>query len=109
MTPFTKSHISLSIALLIAALTTAIQSCTHSGQHADNPVFEVLDQGKTGIDFSNTLPPTKGFNVFDYMYLYNGGGVGAGDFNGDGRIDLFFASSQGQNKLYLNTGDLHFK
>jgi hypothetical protein len=43
------------------------------------------------------------------MYFYNGAGVGAGDFNNDGLIDLFFASNQSQNKLYLNTGSLHFK
>ena len=29
------------------------------------------------------------------MYYYNGGGVGAGDFNNDGKIDLFFAANQG--------------
>lgn len=43
------------------------------------------------------------------MYYYNGAGVAAGDFNNDGLIDLFFASNQGQNKLYLNTGNMHFK
>jgi hypothetical protein len=43
------------------------------------------------------------------MYFYNGAGIGAGDFNNDGLIDLFFASNQGQNKLYLNTGNMHFK
>ncbi len=57
----------------------------------------------------NALHPTRAFNVFDYMYFFNGGGIGAGDFNNDGRIDLFFAANQTQNKLYLNTGDLHFK
>jgi hypothetical protein len=43
------------------------------------------------------------------MYFYNGAGVGAGDFNNDGFIDLFFSSNQGENKLYLNEGNLHFK
>ncbi|WP_235921263.1 VCBS repeat-containing protein [Foetidibacter luteolus] len=43
------------------------------------------------------------------MYFYNGAGVAAGDFNNDGLIDLFFASSQQENKLFLNTGELHFK
>jgi hypothetical protein len=72
-------------------------------------LFKVLGHDSTGLDFSNTLHPTRGFNVFDYMYFYNGGGVGAGDFNNDGRIDLFFAANQGANKLYLNMGGLHFK
>jgi hypothetical protein len=43
------------------------------------------------------------------MYFYNGSGVGAGDFNKDGLIDLFFSSNQGQNTLYLNQGKLKFK
>ncbi|HWK03863.1 MAG TPA: VCBS repeat-containing protein [Puia sp.] len=72
-------------------------------------LFKVLEHSSTGLDFSNTLHPNGGFNVFDYMYFYNGGGVGAGDFNNDGLIDLFFAANQGNNKLYLNTGGLHFK
>ncbi len=42
------------------------------------------------------------------MYFYNGAGVGAGDFNNDGLIDLFFASNQGENKLYINKGELKF-
>lgn len=84
--------------------------CSHTPKPpAGNTLFKVLDHTVTGLDFSNTLHPNKGFNVFDYMYFYNGGGVGAGDFNGDGRIDLFFAASQGQNRLYLNTGNLQFK
>ncbi len=43
------------------------------------------------------------------MYYYNGSGVGAGDFNNDGKIDLFFAANQGDNKLFLNRGNLRFE
>jgi hypothetical protein len=73
------------------------------------PEFRVLEHDRTGLDFSNTLKPTKDFNVFDYMYFYNGGGIGAGDFNNDGKIDLFFAANQGNDKIFLNTGNLHFR
>ncbi len=73
------------------------------------PMFVTLDHTKTGLDFSNDLSYNKDFNLFKYMYFYNGGGVGAGDFNNDGKIDLFFASNQHQNKIYLNEGGLHFK
>src|ERR1043165_10023305 len=72
-------------------------------------LFDVLDADKTGLDFANKLNPTLHFNVFDYMYFYNGAGVGAGDFNNDGKIDLFFAANQSDDKLYLNEGNLHFK
>src|SRR6516165_5149706 len=75
----------------------------------EQPIFEVLDHKRTGLDFSNKLTPTQQFNVFKYMYYYNGGGVGAGDFNNDGKIDLFFAGNQTPDRLYLNTGNLQFR
>lgn len=76
---------------------------------AEKPLFQALNDQQTGLTFSNTLHPTPDFNVFSYMYFYNGAGIGAGDFNNDGLIDLFFASNQGQNKIYLNKGHLQFK
>ena len=72
-------------------------------------LFEVVDQKITGLDFVNKLTPTKEFNIFKYLYYYNGAGIGAGDFNNDGKIDLFFAANQGQDRLYLNQGELNFK
>jgi hypothetical protein len=98
-------HIAMAMAATI--LATGCHSSTDT--HPAPALFEVLDHTATGLNFSNTLHPTRSFNVFDYMYFYNGGGVGAGDFNGDGKIDLFFAANQEKSRLYLNTGDLHFK
>src|ERR1700730_7356601 len=72
-------------------------------------MFEVLGDDKTGLHFVNKLKPTPEFNMFNYMYFYNGAGIGAGDFNNDGLIDLFFAANQGENKIFLNEGKLHFK
>src|SRR5918912_1514230 len=71
-------------------------------------IFTALENKSTGLDFENALHPTDSFNVFDYMYYYNGAGVAAGDFNNDGLTDLFFAANQGDDKLYLNEGGLHF-
>jgi hypothetical protein len=71
-------------------------------------MFEVLDDVRTGLHFANSLKPTNEFNMFNYMYFYNGAGIGAGDFNNDGLIDLFFAANQGENKMYLNKGHLRF-
>ena len=73
------------------------------------PMFEALSADKTGLHFTNKLTPTATFNMFKYLYYYNGGGVGAGDFNNDGLIDLFFSANQGTNKIYINTGNLKFK
>ncbi|MBE7173423.1 MAG: VCBS repeat-containing protein [Williamsia sp.] len=71
-------------------------------------LFESLQADKTGLNFVNKLTPTPAFNPFHYMYFYNGGGIGAGDFNNDGLIDLFFSGNQVPNRLYLNGGSLHF-
>jgi len=76
---------------------------------ADNQLFQVLSNDSTGIHFNNQLKPTSAFNLFSYMYYYNGAGIGAGDFNNDGLTDLFFAANQGNNALYLNRGKMHFE
>src|ERR1044072_5821861 len=73
------------------------------------PLFEVLEKSGTGLQFAYTLTPTDSFNIFHYMYFYNGAGVGAADCNNDGLIDLYFASNQQQNKLYLNKGNMQFR
>ena len=84
-------------------------SCKNKNK-TDIPVlFEVLKDDKTGLHFNNEVTPTEKFNMFNYMYFYNGSGVAAGDFNNDGLVDLFFAANQGDNKLYINEGKLHFK
>lgn len=44
-----------------------------------------------------------------YEYFYNGGGVAAGDMNGDGLTDLYFSANMDNNKLYLNKGQLQFE
>ncbi len=96
--------------LLIAILTMVIlTACHHTEKPKPTPIFTVLDDTKTGLHFTNKLTPTPQFNMFNYMYFYNGAGVGAGDFNNDGLIDLFFAANQTQNKLFLNKGKLHFE
>ncbi|MCX8020940.1 MAG: VCBS repeat-containing protein [Chitinophagaceae bacterium] len=73
------------------------------------PFFTTLDSRQTGLTFVNELKDRKDFNMLKYMYFYNGAGVGAGDFNNDGLTDLFFASNQQRNRLYLNQGNLQFR
>ena len=78
-------------------------------QLAEHSMFTVLDTKTTGLAFTNRLTPTPAFNLFSYMYYYNGAGVGAGDFNNDGLTDLFFSANQRSNTLYLNKGSMHFE
>ncbi|MEM9324474.1 MAG: VCBS repeat-containing protein [Bacteroidota bacterium] len=71
--------------------------------------FELLTKDRTGLVFENEPKQSLDFNVFDYMYFFNGGGVGLGDFNQDGLEDLYFTSNLGSNKLFLNKGDMRFE
>lgn len=84
-----------------------LAACKHD---AEGPFhFELLRKDRTGLDFDNTPKQNADVNVFNYMYFFNGGGVSAGDFNNDGKIDLFFTSNMGPDKLFLNEGNLHFR
>jgi hypothetical protein len=73
------------------------------------PLFELLDSSVTGIGFANKLTPDASLNMLKYMYFYNGAGVGAGDLNNDGKIDLYFAANQEGDRLYLNKGGFKFE
>ena len=76
---------------------------------APDALFKRLKSDQTGIDFVNKIEETETDNVLNYEYFYNGGGVAAADFNNDKRIDLYFTANQGEDRLYLNEGDLKFK
>ncbi|NDC76415.1 MAG: hypothetical protein EBZ67_00800 [Chitinophagia bacterium] len=93
--------------VILALLGLLLASCGKDG--ADEALFTVLDHDRTGLHAANRITPTPAFNLFSYMYFYNGSGLGAGDMDRDGRIDLFFASNQLGCHLYLNRGDMRFE
>jgi hypothetical protein len=79
------------------------------GGPSEPPLFVLRSPGETGIDFANQLAEAASFNIFHYPYYYNGGGVAAGDVNGDGWIDLYFTANELPNRLYLGRGDFQFE
>lgn len=74
-----------------------------------DPLFVLLPPERTNIYFNNTLEENLNLNVLMYEYLYNGGGVAAGDVNGDGLQDIYFSGNTAENKLYLNRGNMQFE
>ena len=76
--------------------------------HGNPTLFHKLNASYTGIYFDNRIVENDSINPLDLEFLYNGGGVAVGDFNNDGRPDLYFTGSLVSNKLYLNKGGLQF-
>ncbi len=73
------------------------------------PLFELLPPERTGIAFVNEVVDTPELSILNYLNFYNGGGVAAGDIDGDGLADLYFTSNLGSNRLYRNLGDFRFE
>ena len=76
---------------------------------AQQPVLELLQPEQTGVDFQNIITETESNNISTNINMYNGGGMAVADVNNDQLPDLFFVCTNGQNKLYLNQGNLKFK
>lgn len=87
--------------LLIILLTG---SCTH-----DNTLFETISPTRSQIHFNNKIVESDSINELDVENIYNGGGVGIGDFNNDGLPDLFFTGNMVPCKLYLNSDNFTFR
>ena len=64
---------------------------------------------ETDISFENKVVDNKLDNSFLFRNFYNGAGVAIGDINNDGLPDVFLTSNMGDNKLYLNKGNLKFE
>ena len=71
-------------------------------QRESKTLFTTLSPAESGVDFQNTIVENDTFNLVDYYYVYNGGGVAVGDLNGDDLPDLYFTGNQVGDRLYLN-------
>ncbi|MFK7809071.1 MAG: VCBS repeat-containing protein [Saprospiraceae bacterium] len=85
--------------------TTTSSTNTSSGDQR----FQRVDPSTSGVSFSNAITEDYTYNVLNFEYLYNGGGVAVGDINNDGLPDLYFTGTFVPNKLYLNKGNMVFE
>ncbi len=88
------------------SILSLVFACT---SEQSNKLFERISPEDSGVRFINTIQNTEDFNIFSYRNFYNGGGVALGDVNNDGLADIYLTSNLGNNKLYLNKGNLRFE
>src|ERR687885_2604566 len=90
--------------LLCCSLILLFASCQNK-----NTLFHLVSSAHSGIHFNNHIVENDSVNPIDVTNVYNGGGVGVGDFNNDGLQDIYFTGNLVSNKLYLNRGNLKFE
>jgi hypothetical protein len=90
--------------LLFVSIFVILTSC-----HDNSTLFKQVSSNHSGIHFANTIVENDSVNPIDLTNIYNGGGIGVGDFNNDGLPDLYFTGNQVSNKLYINKSDLKFQ
>jgi len=95
-----------SLAIIPAAFILFFAAAGLTSCCKEAPLFHAMS---TAVTFSNDLLEAEAFNIIDYLYFYNGGGVALGDINKDGLIDIYLTANQGENKMYLNKGNWEFE
>jgi enediyne biosynthesis protein E4 len=106
----------LSVRSVLLALAAALAVLTHaSARQAPVPQFDNV-QSASGVGFVLANAPTPGKRLIETMP----GGLAAFDYDGDGRVDLFFANGNATpaarkaapeyyNRLYRNLGGFRFE
>ncbi|MEO6189658.1 MAG: FG-GAP-like repeat-containing protein [Saprospiraceae bacterium] len=97
--------------IILIILCNFFNSCKKdiTGDSFKGQVFELRSPEASGVNFNNKIIETSTEHIYTFNYIYNGAGVGIGDFNNDGLQDLYFVGNQEPDKLYLNKGNLKFE
>lgn len=77
--------------------------------NAQLKLFTLMPPDEMGVQFTNKVPENEKLHIMNYEYLYNGHGIGVGDFNNDGLDDIFISGNAVPDKLFLNKGAFHFE
>ena len=90
---------------VVFCLLIACQKDESNNRVTDSGVFISKDSDETGLNFANQLNENSGLNIIEYLYYYNGAGIGVGDINNDGLEDVFIARTGHQ--FWRNDGAAH--
>ncbi len=95
--------------LLVTLLSIVLWNCQPSAPPVGDTLFTEITADYSGIDFANTLYEDTAFNILNYLYFFNGGGVAVGDVNQDSLPDIYLTANMGRDRLYLNRGNFQFE
>src|ERR1700710_1138480 len=90
--------------LLLCAQLFWLSGCNHP-----DTLFQRIASSHSGITFNNRITENDSINPFNVVNIYNGGGVGIGDFNNDGLQDIYFTGNMVPSRLYINQGNFTFE
>ena len=90
--------------LFICLLLFWLSACNRK-----STLFEKISGSHSGINFNNVIIENDSINPLNVVNIYNGGGVGIGDFNNDGLPDVYFTGNTVPSRLYLNKGNFKFE
>ncbi len=82
---------------------------TEKDADAIQPLFTDMPADSTGIAFVNAIRQDMSVNLYNFAYLFNGGGVAIGDIDNDGLPDVYFSATLGQDRLFHNLGRFRFE
>ena len=81
--------------IMIISVLIIFSSC----KQEQNTLFNKVNAEKSGIHFNNIIDDDDSLNILDVENIYNGGGVGVGDFNNDGLQDLYFTGNTVSSRM----------
>jgi hypothetical protein len=92
--------------IFIGSFLLWLTACRHKNK---DTLFEEISSSHSAITFNNKITENDSINPMDVVNIYNGGGIGIGDFNNDGLQDIYFGGNMVPGKLYLNKGNFKFE
>ena len=108
-------HITLLLGILFALANGMALDWQKNGAHrwadlaatgSGRPGFTLMIPAYTGVHFTNTLSTLI---LISNKNLLNGSGVALGDYDNDGRCDIYLCRLDGSNVMYRNLGNWKFE